>query len=70
MGNSFVRALNLREQAKDLPDTEVSREEFIRQCEAYGFSRERAEQHAMFSEALGSAALIGGKMLKVKRDEP
>lgn len=52
--------MHLRNQARNAPEEDVSREEFIRRMIASGRTPEKAEFHANMTESLGSRCLISG----------
>lgn len=51
--------MHLRNQARNAPEEDVSREEFIRRMIASGQTPEKAEFHANMTESLSSRCLIG-----------
>ncbi len=57
--------LSMREKAKNLPEIEVDKEEFIRLMMETGITREKAEFHAKICLGMGSAVMIGEQMVKI-----
>lgn len=54
----------------NLPEVEVTREEFVEMMMAHGKTREQAEFQATMSVGLGAAVMMGEKMVKIKEEAP
>jgi hypothetical protein len=52
----------------NLPEVEVTREEFIKMMVDNGKPQKDAELHATMCEGLGSACMMGGKMVSIKKE--
>lgn len=50
----------------NIPDTEVTEDEFIKAFIKSGKTEEEAKMQAHISKILGSSVLVGKKMLKIK----
>jgi hypothetical protein len=55
---------------ENLPEVEVSEEEYIAAMIADGKSEAKAKMHAKISQALGASTRVGDKMLKIKKEDP
>lgn len=62
----FFPNLNQYHKAKTLPQIEVSEEEFIKLMVESGETEDKAKFHATMSKGLGSAVMIGEKVVKIK----
>lgn len=62
---NISRYIGMREKSKNLPHVEVTEEEFIRLMVENGETEEKAKFHAKISKGLGSAVMIGDKMVQI-----
>ncbi len=58
-----------KEQTANLPEREVSEEEFVKLFMETGATEEKAKFQAKISKALGSSVHVGQEMLKIVDDE-
>lgn len=50
----------------NLPEVEVTREQFIDKMMATGVTKEKAESHATICKLMGSSVMIGEEMVSIK----
>lgn len=56
----------MRAKYGNLPEVEVTREQFIEKMMATGVTKEKAESHATITKLMGSSVMIGEEMVSIK----
>ena len=63
---NIQRYLDMKNKSKNLPDVEVTEEEFVAALVATGASEKEAKFQATVSKGLGASTMVGDKMMKIK----
>lgn len=66
---NISRYIKFRHESKDLPEVEVTEEEFVRLMMEAGQSEKEAKFQAFISKGIGGATRIGDRMVKVKKED-
>lgn len=66
MFGRYFEYMAMREKAKNLPEVEVTEEEFIQAMIAEGKTEEEAKLQATVGRGLGGSCMVGDRMLRIK----